>query len=230
MKTIIRAEITKGEEIRYISHLDYAGAVERAIRRAGIPAAYSEGFNPHMKLAFASALAVGVTSSSEYMDVELAESYSLSCFTQLLEQALPKGIRLKRAVYKDASDKKALMALVERASYRIVLPSGFNKEAIKKAIALFEAELDVVIWKETPKSRKEVEVKQYMAAPIKFVEGEQDKLLMDILITPQGSVKPEQILRALYDSFGFPIEVETVQIERTGLFCRRNGKWTALIA
>ncbi|MBQ5832501.1 MAG: DUF2344 domain-containing protein [Selenomonadales bacterium] len=141
-----------------------------------------------------------------------------------------KGIRLKRAIYKDAADKKALMALAERASYRIVLPSGYNKEAIKKAIASFEAELDVVIWKVTPKSRKEVEVKQYMAAPIKFVEGEQDEILMDILITPQGSVKPEQILRALYDMFGFPIEVETVQIERTGLFCRRNGKWTALIA
>ena len=38
-----RAEITKGEEIRYISHLDYAGVMERAIRRAKLPAAYSEG-------------------------------------------------------------------------------------------------------------------------------------------------------------------------------------------
>ena len=229
MKTIIRAEITKGEEIRYISHLDYAGAVERAIRRAGIPAAYSEGFNPHMKLAFASALAVGVTSTSEYMDVELADSYSLSHFTQLLGSALPKGIRLKRAVYKSPEDKKALMALVERASYRIVLPSGFSKDAIRKAIADFDVQDEVIVWKETPKSRKEIEIKQYMAAPIRYIEGASDELLMDILITPQGSVKPEQIVRALYDLFGFPIQVETVQIERKGLFCRRGGKWTALI-
>lgn len=230
MKTIIRAEITKGEEIRYISHLDYAGAVERAIRRAGIPAAYSEGFNPHMKLAFASALAVGVTSTSEYMDVELADSYSLSCFTQLLGQALPKGIRLKRAVYKNPNDQKALMALVERASYRIILPSGFDKSAVRKAIADFDAQKEVVIWKETPKVRKEIEIKQYMADSIRFVEGESDELLMDILITPQGSVKPEQILRALHNSFGLPIPVETVKIERTGLFCQKSGKWTALIA
>ena len=68
-----RAEITKGEEIRYISHLDYAGIIERAICRAHLPAAYSEGFNPHMKLAFASALAVGVTSDAEYMDFELTK-------------------------------------------------------------------------------------------------------------------------------------------------------------
>ena len=50
-----RAEITKGEEVRYISHLDYAGVIQRAICRAHLPAAYSEGFNPHMKMAFASA-------------------------------------------------------------------------------------------------------------------------------------------------------------------------------
>lgn len=230
MKTIIRAEITKGEEIRYISHLDYAGAMERAIRRAGIPAAYSEGFNPHMKLAFASALAVGVTSTSEYMDIELTDSYSLSCFTQLLDQALPKGIRIKRAIYKSPEDKKALMALVERASYRVILPSGFDRIAIQQAIADFDAAETVMIIKETPKSRKEVEIKQYISSPIRFIEGETDELVMDILITPQGSVKPEQILRALYDSFGFPIPAETVLIERTGLFCKRNGKWTTLIA
>lgn len=54
----LRVEISKDEEIRYISHLDY-GAIEKALKRAEIPVAYSEGFNPHMKLAFASALAVG---------------------------------------------------------------------------------------------------------------------------------------------------------------------------
>lgn len=230
MKTIIRAEITKGEQIRYISHLDYAGAMERAIRRAGIPAAYSEGFNPHMKLAFASALSVGVTSTSEYMDVELTGSYSLSCFTQLLEQALPQGIHIKRAIHKSPEDKKALMAMVERASYRIVLPRGTDREAVKQAICDFDAAETVMFWKETPKSRKEVEIKQYIASPIRLVEGERDELLMDILITPQGSVKPEQVLQALHDSFASPIESQTVLIERTGLFCKRDGKWTTLIA
>ena len=68
----LRALLTKGEEIRFISHLDYAALIERAIRRAKLPVAYSEGFNPHMKFSFASALAVGVTSEAEVMDVELS--------------------------------------------------------------------------------------------------------------------------------------------------------------
>ena len=48
-----RLEITKGEPIRYISHLDFASLMQRAICRAHLPAAYSEGFNPHMKISFA---------------------------------------------------------------------------------------------------------------------------------------------------------------------------------
>ena len=52
-----RSEITKGEELRYVSHLDYANLFLRAFDRAKLPMAYSEGFNPHMKVAFASALA-----------------------------------------------------------------------------------------------------------------------------------------------------------------------------
>ena len=65
---------TKGEAIRYISHLDYADMIQRAICRAKLPAAYSEGFNPHLKIAFASALAVRVTSEAEYMDFDLTEA------------------------------------------------------------------------------------------------------------------------------------------------------------
>ena len=87
-----RAEITKGEEVRYISHLDYAGLIERAIRRAKLPAAYSEGFNPHMKIAFASALAVGVTSDAEYMDFELTQQLCQpEVFDKLNKKLLPNA-------------------------------------------------------------------------------------------------------------------------------------------
>ena len=85
-----RARVTKDEPLRYISHLDYASLMQRAVRRAKIPAAYSEGFNPHMKLSFASALSVGVTSDAEYMDLELRDSRTRlrSVFGPLCRKAL----------------------------------------------------------------------------------------------------------------------------------------------
>ena len=94
----LRALLTKGEAIRFISHLDYASLIERAIRRAKLPVAYSEGFNPHMKFSFASALAVGVTSEAEVMDVELSRPVAQPEAWDRLAAALPPGVRLGRLV------------------------------------------------------------------------------------------------------------------------------------
>ncbi|MFQ9936557.1 MAG: TIGR03936 family radical SAM-associated protein [Phascolarctobacterium faecium] len=72
----LRMQITKEKEIRFISHLEYVRTIERAIRRAKLPAAYSEGFNPHLKFSLASALGVGVVSMAEFVEIELAEPES----------------------------------------------------------------------------------------------------------------------------------------------------------
>ena len=68
----LRLKITKDKSIRFISHLEYVRTIERAIRRAKLPAAYSEGFNPHLKFSLASALGVGVVSYAEFCEIELA--------------------------------------------------------------------------------------------------------------------------------------------------------------
>ena len=117
----LRALLTKGEEIRFISHLDYAALIERAIRRAKLPVAYSEGFNPHMKFSFASALAVGVTSEAEVMDVELSRPVAQPEAWDRLAAALPPGVRLGRLVPYEGK-AKSLMAAVDRAEYRVRVP------------------------------------------------------------------------------------------------------------
>ena len=70
----LRLKITKDKSIRFISHLEYVRTIERAIRRAKLPAAYSEGFNPHLKFSLASALGVGVVSYAEFCEIEMAEA------------------------------------------------------------------------------------------------------------------------------------------------------------
>ena len=60
-----------GEVGRYISHLDILRTVQRAIKRSRLPIVYSAGFNPTPKMAFASALPVGITSESEYLDIAI---------------------------------------------------------------------------------------------------------------------------------------------------------------
>ena len=63
----LRLKFSRGEKLKYLSHLDLMRLWERALRRAGLPAAYSEGFSPHPRISLASPLAVGVTSRAELM-------------------------------------------------------------------------------------------------------------------------------------------------------------------
>ena len=90
----LRLQITKDREIRFISHLEYLRTIERAIRRAKLPVAYSEGFNPHMKFSLASALGVGVVSYAEFVEIIMAEPVDPIDAASLLAKSLPRGIRV----------------------------------------------------------------------------------------------------------------------------------------
>jgi radical SAM-linked protein len=90
----LRLKFGRGEELKFLSHLDLMRLWERALRRAGLPLAYSEGFTPHPQIALASPLLVGVTSEAELMDVSLSRWVSPQSFVQEIEKQLPRGITL----------------------------------------------------------------------------------------------------------------------------------------
>ncbi len=219
-----RAEITKGEEIRYISHLDYAGVMERAIRRAKLPAAYSEGFNPHIKIAFASALSLGVISDAEYMDFELTKPLCQPEVYDKLSKTLPPGVKLLRLKPvpepKPCKGKKhkALMAEVEEAEYELYVPLTGDFSQAEEAVKAYNAAKEAMVHRVTPKTDKMIETKQYMLKPVKLsMAGELLKLYMDIAITQSGSVKPGEILELLAKEYGLPVDVPKVLIKRISM-------------
>jgi radical SAM-linked protein len=215
----LRLEITKGEEIRYISHLDYASAMERAIIRAKLPVAYSEGFNPHMKISFASALAVGVTSQAEYIDIECKSEIDVNQAVEHLKATLPMGIRIKGAAYIQGN-VPALMAIVNLATYEITVPLlAEDIGIIEDSIRWFNEAEAVLYTRESPKGKKEIEVKQYMAKPITITALEKAvRLILEIRITPTGSIKPGEVLGALVAMFDLPVDIDNLLIHRTGLY------------
>lgn len=216
----LRLQITKGKEIGYISHLDYARTVERAIRRAHLPAAYSEGFNPHMKLAFASALAVGVTSEAEYVDIELTGDVELTEAVKQLSKELPEGILIKGAAYM-VHQTPALMAAVNLASYRIaasLLPKTHGAD-VKACVDAFNQDKEILYIKESPKKgKKEIDVKQYVTRVELDVKEMAAELSFTVNITPTGSIKPGEVLDALVTLYHLPVCQDSAVIERTGLY------------
>ena len=95
----IIASFYKHEQVMFVSHLDMQRLFQRAFRRADLPLAYSNGFNPHPLLSFATALSVGYTSDCEYFDVMLSEYVSPAEFKRRVNAVLPQGVHIVDAVY-----------------------------------------------------------------------------------------------------------------------------------
>jgi hypothetical protein len=96
----------------YIPHLGLMGVFERAYRRAGIPVAYTQGFNPKPRQEFAQPLSLGLASDCEYALVSVTEFIQPDSFCDVLTAAMPEGLELSGAMLLEETDKKvkSLMA------------------------------------------------------------------------------------------------------------------------
>jgi radical SAM-linked protein len=116
----LRVTFATGESVKYVGHLDLARAWERAIRRARLPLAYTQGFNPQPRLQFAAALPVGYTSQVELADIYLNEPLAPETAVARLAVALPEGIRPLAAV-EVPREAPSLQSQLVAASYRVAV-------------------------------------------------------------------------------------------------------------
>jgi len=130
----IRIRFSRGEELKFISHLDIMRLWQRALHRAGIPLAYTEGFSPHPRISSAAPLAVGVTSQSELMDVFCANWVSPHSFTAAVSQQLPPGIEMLQ-VHMIAPTMPSLQSQVSHAEYEVELETDKDQPGVKAALA-----------------------------------------------------------------------------------------------
>src|SRR3989442_67429 len=122
MKYLILFE--KGDSARWLGHLDILRTFERAIRRAELPIAFSTGFNPRERIAFASALSVGVTASAEPATIELTHPVPTDDLVRRLNEKLPPGIQLSHAEEIADAGSRDLLNSFERAEVQVVCDCG----------------------------------------------------------------------------------------------------------
>ncbi len=209
----LRVMFTRGEELKYITHLDLMRFWERALRRAGVPVAYSEGFTPHAQISLAAPLPVGTTSEAELMDVFLSERMSPKTFLAEVSKQLTPGIALASA-REVARGLPALQAEVRFAEYDADVP-GVEREAAQRAAEAFLAK-ESMPWEH----KREDDVRSYdirtlvQDISVTITEGGGVRLHMRVRSDSGGSGRPEQIVAAL--GLPAPVRIHRTKIELAG--------------
>lgn len=116
----LRVRYGKRDRLKYLGHLEVIHTIERIVRRAGLPYAVTQGFSPHMRVGFSSALPVGTSSTCEWYDLFMTEFVALDEAFERLSAASPADLAPIEAAYIDVRTP-ALTAQLTRLSYRIDL-------------------------------------------------------------------------------------------------------------
>lgn len=212
--------ITKGDELRFLGHLDYMRAVERTVNRSGIPIAYSEGFNPHMKINFDAALGVGVAAEPLYAEIELFRDMTVEEVQTLMEPQLPRGLRFLGGMTAEKSWPK-LMAFINYETYQLegpALPEA-SQEVMESCARAFNECPSFIYRRVTPKKTREMDVRPLIPGPLSVsLRHGRASLSFAVRRNPAGTVQPRDMWKMLAESFGMPWKEGAFICTRTGAF------------
>jgi len=212
VRTHVRVRYAKEGRLVALSHLETMHALLRAVRRAGLPVAYSQGFHPKPRVSFGPALPVGVESSAEYLDLELKGRFDPATAGTLLGRAMPPGLSVLD-VHEVEPGAPSLSESVRAVHYRVEFEAGWSDDELARRIEDFHsAEQRVVRRPAPPKPRerkrnprhagerqqpraREIDLKEFVTHLA--VEGP-GRVAFSLKADPTGSAKPAEVLAAVF--------------------------------
>lgn len=188
--------------MRYTSHLDLQRTWERTLRRARLPLAYSQGFNPHPKINLGSALPLGFTSEAEIIEVWLEEQMNLEDIEAALTPVLPPGLEVSNIEETELRSPK-IQNLIQTTKYKVSLPDP-QKELSSK---VSEVMAQTALLRE--RRGKEYDLRPLITELSSNAAG--DQIEMHLRARPGATGRPDEVLLAL------GIEPLSVHVHRTDI-------------
>lgn len=223
---VARLRLTKSGPARFISHLNFVRTIERSARRAGLPMTLSAGFHPHPRMSFSPALAVGISSECEFVDVELGEKLAAGEVAKRLRSCLPPGIGLVSCSVVDPGTP-ALSSVIRAAAYRLEFRPedvGAADEVARAVDAVLRADA-LLVTRATPKGVREVDLRP-LVYDLRFEgRGELPSLHMLVAAGGEGSARPVDVVRALAAYGAVREGARPIEITREGLYVCKDGKF-----
>lgn len=234
LEQLVRIKYCKDEPIKYISHLNLTQVFTRTLRRANIPVVISGGFNPRFRISFGPPLPLGISSTSEYLDIRLKEEIKTEKLVEKLNRVLPQGLKVLRAKIIPSSTD-SLVKIIDKASYIITLK--IKEELLDSVAKNQENELielkqevdknnrrflnldEITIEKQTKNGIKRVDIRASILNLSVKKFGEQIlELNLGLKIGQQGNLNPRYVARAWISNFANNFDI--IQICRDGLYIK----------
>lgn len=209
----LRVKFIKGDKVKFLGHLDILRTFNRAIRRSGVPVAYSQGFNPHPVISFGLPLSVGVTSECELVDLDVDSDIAPQEFVDMLNVGLPEGLRALSAI--EVDPKSIAMAEIRRAKYNVKI-NGNNLDNIDAKVNELLNRENIVVLKETKSGGKEADIKPDIREISVLTKDKNNaELVMDLSAGSVSNLKPEFVVEGLKKYCD--IEVNDIDVHRIEL-------------
>lgn len=229
----IRIKFRKFGVMKFIGHLDIMRYFQKAMRRADIDIAYSEGFSPHQIMSFAAPLGVGITSDGEYLDIEVHSTRSSRESVHALNEAMVEGVQVVSYI-RLPDQAKTAMSIVAAADYHVFykdrnqIPLSMEELQAKRK-EFYEEPKEILITKKTKKSEKLMDLKQLVYDfQIEEIEG-MPCYYFKVCTGSTDNVKPELVLEAFYQFLGLAFTENAFQIHRLDVYAAgENGSLLSL--
>lgn len=226
----LRIKFTKSGVMVFIGHLDMMRYFQKAMRRADIDIAYSQGFNPHQIMSFALPLGVGVYSDGEYLDIEANSVTSSEDICRRLNEVMVEGVTVE-SVKLLADNAKNAMSLVAAADYVVGFRQGHKPEGFRmEKFIEFCNQDSIVVTKQTKKNTKEIDLKNYMYE----VRELNNEVYMKIGAGSANNIKPDLIFQAFAEYADISMDEFSLKVKRLDLYAdlgeEENHKFVSLEA
>jgi radical SAM family uncharacterized protein/radical SAM-linked protein len=208
-----RARFTKAGRLRFLGHLDLMRTLSQALRRARVPLAYSKGFNPKPKVALGPALAVGIASEGEYLDLETRRRLDPERTAGEVNDALPAGIRLI-ALREIRRDVPSLSEVIRAARYRVHTGNGRSRDEKLRAFR----ERGPVVLERSKKGKRKLFDLDREVIELEPVDAGDIRLTL-ALGSSSASVRPDEVLGEIFGD-----EAVRMRIVREDLLAEWNGR------
>ena len=206
----LRVHYAKRGRLRFASHRDFGRAFERAVRRAGLPIAYSSGFSPHPRISYANAAPTGAATEAEYLEISLVDRCDPDEAKDRLTAALPPGLDVVDVV---VASRGSLADRLEASRWTLALP-GVEPGQVEEAVDAFLAAPAVEVQRMTKRGMRTFDCRSAVVT-LQVRAGEvagRTCAILDVVVrhgTP--AVRPDDILAGLREIAGFVSPVPPLQ-------------------